>query len=110
MYARVTQFDIDMVQISQKAALEQFKEMILPELGAQTGFRGLLILQNPEGRGMLVSLWSSKEAEESGRAAGGFYDEQTRKFATFYRQPPGREMFEVTYADIREGVAAGDTQ
>ncbi|MCK9519991.1 MAG: antibiotic biosynthesis monooxygenase [Dehalococcoidia bacterium] len=106
MYARVTQFDIDVVQISASAALDRFKELVLPELEKQPGYRGLLVLQNPEGRGVLVSLWASAEAERGSRATG-YYEEQVRKFVTFYKQPPGREAFQVTHLDVPEAAAAG---
>jgi len=107
MYARITQFDIDTVQISLPAARERFLALVAPELSAQKGYEGLLVLENPEGRGILLTFWDSPEAEEAGRISG-FYDEQVRKFVTFYRQPPGRDVFEVT---VREGpaVAAGST-
>lgn len=108
MYARVTQFDIDIVQISGKAALERFREVVLPDLTAQPGYRGLLVLQSPEGRGMLVSFWESREAEEGGRASG-YYEDQVRKFVTFYKQPPGREQFEVTYNDLPFTAGVGST-
>lgn len=106
MYARITQFEIDAVQISVPAALERFRSAVLPELRTQQGYRGLYVLTTPEGRGMLISFWDTAEAEEAGRASG-YYSEQIGKFTTFYRQPPGRDLFEVTYMDAPAATGAG---
>lgn len=100
MYARVTQFDIDTVRIGLNEALQRFKMAVLPELQAQPGYRGLYVLQTPEGRGMLISFWDSRESERA-TVVTGFYDEQVQKFLTLYRQPPGRDEFQVTYAEMR---------
>jgi heme-degrading monooxygenase HmoA len=98
VFARVTQFDIDTLTISMDRALERFKAQVLPALRAQPGYRGLIVLQNEEGRGMLVSFWESEAAAQAG-VASGYYDEQVRKFVTIYRQPPGRDHYEVTVVE-----------
>lgn len=100
MYARVTQFDIDTVTISIPSALDRFRELILPTVRQQPGYEGVLLLHNPEGRGLIVSLWASEEAALSGEVSG-YYAEQIGKFVTFYRQPPGRENFEVGFLETR---------
>ena len=94
MHARVTQFEIDTLAISLERALERFKAGVLPVLRQQPGYLGLCELHNAEGRGVLVSLWDTEQSASAGLASG-YYDEQVRKFVTFYRQPPGREQFEV---------------
>jgi heme-degrading monooxygenase HmoA len=104
MYARVTQFDIDAVRIGLNEALQRFKLAVLPVLQDQPGYRGLYVLQTPEGRGMLISLWESRESEQAG-LRGGYYDEQVHKFLTLYQQPPTREEFQVTYAEMRPAAA-----
>jgi heme-degrading monooxygenase HmoA len=104
MHARVTQFEIDVVVISIPRAVERFKELVLPELRQQPGYAGICVLANEQGRGMLVSYWSSEQAAERA-VTSGFYDQQIQKFVTFYRQPPGREHFEVSLLEIPGSVA-----
>jgi heme-degrading monooxygenase HmoA len=106
MHARVTQFDIDTLVISMDRALARFKELVLPVLRQQPGFEGLVVLQNEEGRGILVSFWDSEEAASAGLASG-YYDEQVSKFVTLYRQPPGREHFAVTVLEGAPAAALG---
>jgi heme-degrading monooxygenase HmoA len=98
MFARITQFEIDTVRISLEQALQRFKETILPEVRKQPGYLGVYVLQTPEGKGILVSLWASEEAAEAG-VESGYYDEQVAKFLMFTRQPPGRDHYEVVLAE-----------
>ena len=98
MFARITQFEIDTVRISLEEALARFKDMILPEVRKQPGYLGVYVLQTPEGKGALVSLWSSKEAAQGG-VESGYYDQQVAKFLMFTRQPPGRDHYEVVFAE-----------
>ena len=98
MFARITHFEIDTVRIGLGEALELFKEMILPEVRKQPGYLGVYVLQTPEGKGALVSLWASNEAAQGG-VESGYYDEQVAKFLMFTRQPPGRDHYEVVFAE-----------
>ena len=98
MFARVTAFDIDLVRISINEALQRFTDLILPAVRQQPGYEGCYILNTGEGKGLLISLWSTAEAAEAG-VASGYYDEQVRQFLTFYRQPPGREHYEVIFTE-----------
>ena len=102
MFARTTTFEIDTLRIGLAEALARFKELVLPELRKQPGFRGLFVLETPEGRGLLLSLWDSEEAAKVS-VETGYYQEQVAKFVMFMRQPPGREHYEVVYS---EGVAS----
>ncbi|MCC6382733.1 MAG: hypothetical protein IT304_09495 [Dehalococcoidia bacterium] len=99
MYARVTQFDVDTVAISVEAALLRFKDLVLPELRRQPGYEGALLLRTPEGKGLLLTYWSSESAARA-TVESGFYAAQIGKFLTFYRQPPGREHYEVVLRDL----------
>jgi heme-degrading monooxygenase HmoA len=98
VYARVTQFDIDTVAISIPTALQRFRELILPTVRQQAGYEGVLLLHTEEGRGMIISLWESEESALAGEVSG-YYGEQIGKFITFYRQPPGRDHFEVGHLE-----------
>jgi hypothetical protein len=106
MHGRVTQFEIDVVVAPVARAVARFEENVLPELRRQPGYAGVLVLANEEGRGELISLWDSEEAANQALATG-FYDEQVQKFVTFYRQPPGREQFEVRLLEIPATTPAG---
>ena len=98
MFARVTLFEIDTLRISADDALEKFKELIVPEARKREGYEGMYVLRTPEGKGLIMSLWQSKEAAEAG-VASGYYDEQLAKFVAMFKAPAGREHYEVVYAE-----------
>lgn len=99
MFARATQFDIDTTRIGLEAALKRFLELVLPELRKQQGYQGNYLMRTPQGKGLLITLWETEADAEAGMASG-FYDEQIRKFMTVYRQPPGREHYEVVFGEV----------
>jgi heme-degrading monooxygenase HmoA len=98
MYARATLFEIDTLRIGLDEALERFKELILPALRDQPGYKGVYAMHTPEGRGLLLSLWETEEEARAG-IESGYYDEQVSKFVMFTRQAPGRESYEVVYSE-----------
>ena len=99
MFARVTLFEVDTLRISLNAALERFKELIVPEARKQEGYEGLYVLLTPEGKGLILSLWAGEEAAVAGMTSG-YYDEQVAKFVSLFRAPPGREQYEVVFAEV----------
>ncbi len=103
MFARTTLLEIDTERLDMRTAVEQFRGVVLPELRKQAGYQGVYVLTTPEGKGLLLSLWDSKEAAEAS-IVSGYYAEQIEKFVTFFRSPPGREHYEVA---IAEAPAAG---
>lgn len=98
MFARMTLFEIDTVRISLDDALEQFKELIVPEAQKQEGYEGMYVMRTPEGKGVIMSLWASEEAAAVG-VTSGYYAEQVAKFMALFRAPPGREHYEVVFAE-----------
>jgi heme-degrading monooxygenase HmoA len=98
MFARITLFEIDTLRISLDDALERFKELVVPETRKREGYEGLYVMRTPEGKGLIVSLWASEEAATAG-IASGYYEEQVAKFLTLYHAPPGREHYEVVFAE-----------
>ena len=98
MHARVTLLEIDTVRMDMDAALERFRADVLPVLREQPGYEGVYVLSTPEGKGLLLSLWSSPEDAEAS-VASGYYGDQLAKFATLFRAPPGREHYRVVLAD-----------
>ena len=98
MFARVTLFEIDMLRVSLDDALEQFKELIVPEARKLEGYEGMYVMRTPEGKGLIMSLWASEEAATAG-VTSGYYDEQVAKFMALFRAPAGRENYEVVFAE-----------
>ena len=98
MFARVTQFEIDTVAISLDAALARFKEVVLPGLQRQPGYVGSSLMRTQLGKGVLITYWTSAATAEAG-VESGFYAKQVDTFVTFYRQPPGREHYEVVFME-----------
>ena len=98
MFARVTLFEIDTLRTSLDDALEQFKELIVPEARKQEGYEGMYVMRTPEGKGVIMSLWASEEAAAAG-VTSGYYDEQVAKFMALFRAPAGREHYEVVFAE-----------
>jgi heme-degrading monooxygenase HmoA len=97
MYSRVTLLEVDTVRTSTAEALELFTEDVLPALQEQDGYEGVLVLTTPEGKGMIVSFWESEEAAE---AAAAFARGAVERHMTLFRAPPGREQYEVAFADL----------
>ncbi len=98
MFARVTLFEIDMLRVSLDDALDQFKELIVPEARKLEGYEGMYVMRTPEGKGLVMSLWASEEAATAG-VTSGYYDEQVAKFMALFRAPAGRENYEVVFAE-----------
>lgn len=104
MYARVTLVEVDPVRLDPEAAVARFRDLVLPELRRQSGYAGVYVLKTPEGKGLLVSLWDSREAAEAG-IASGYYEVQLGKFLTVFRSPPGRELYDVALAEAPATIA-----
>ena len=99
MYARVTQFEIDILRMAIADAVEVFNERVLPRLREHPQCDGVMALTTPDGKGMLISFWESAEAADDA-VKSGFYDEQVAEFTLFFRQPPGREHYEVVINEM----------
>ena len=99
MFARVTLFEMDLKKLDVEAALERFKGLVLPDLRVQPGYQGLYVLHTKEGKGLLVSLWDSEESADAG-ISSGYYDRQMAKLITLFKEPLGREHYQVVYSEI----------
>ncbi len=64
----------------------------------QDGFEGAYVLATPEGKAIVLTFWADEAAARAG-VESGFYAEQVGKFVTFYRTPPGRELYDVVIAE-----------
>lgn len=98
MVARTTLAEIDSVRMSVDDAVEVFRESVVPALHEHQGYEGAYVLISPEGKALVLTFWSDEEAAEAG-VASGFYGEQVAKFVTIFRSPPGRETYEVAFAE-----------
>jgi heme-degrading monooxygenase HmoA len=99
MFARLTLLEIDTVRVDMESAVELFRREVLPELKKQPGYLGVLGLSTPYGAGALVSFWETAEAAEAG-GVSGFYPEVLERYMTIFKSPPGRERYEVAFADL----------
>lgn len=97
MFARVTLLDIDTLRVGVDDALELFEESVMPGLRDQPGYCGVYALATPEGKGLLMSFWESAAQAETTENAwyAGVLEEHT----TMFRSPPGRESYEVRFAE-----------
>ena len=98
MYSRITLLELDPVRFDVAEALERFEAVVLPALQEQRGYEGAIVLANDEAKGMVLTLWESEEAADAGLASG-FWAAQVGQFVTLFRAPPGREGYDVVYAE-----------
>ena len=52
---------------------------------------------------MIVTFWDTEEAAQD---ASGFASAELERFVTMFRSPPGREVYEVAFADMQGVLAA----
>jgi hypothetical protein len=104
MYARVTLLEIDTLRTTVDEALTLYKDRVLPALRSTDGYRGVYVMTTPEGRGLVMSLWETEEAADAS-ADNAFYSGVLAEFMVLFRCPPGRERYEVVFAE--DVVAAG---
>jgi hypothetical protein len=101
MYSRVTLLEIDTLRTTVDEAVDLFSDEVLPALREQDGYEGVVVLANPDGKAMLVSVW---ETEEDALASAEFARGALEEFVTLFRSPPGREQYEVRFAEMPDLV------
>ena len=99
MFARLTLLEIDTVRVDMDSALGIYLDEALPEVRQQPGYAGVLVLTTPEGSGAVVTFWDTPEAADAS-ATTGFYPELLERYVTLFRSPPGRERYEVQFAEL----------
>jgi hypothetical protein len=97
MYSRVTLLEVDTLRVDVDEALEAYRTEVLPELRRAPGYEGAFVLLNPEGQGLILTLWAS---EEEMAATAEIATAALGRFATVFRAPPGREHYEVRLTDM----------
>jgi hypothetical protein len=105
MYSRVTLVEIDTLRTSVDAAAQLYSAEVLPRLRAQDGYEGSLVLATPEGKGVIVTLWSTEEAAV---ASAALSSDILAENVALFRAPPGREHYRVAVADLPD-LALGPT-
>ena len=95
MFSRVTQLEIDTLRIDIDEAVEMYVREVLPRLQALDAFEGVYVFTTPEGHALVVTFWDTEEAA----AATPLYTGLLEEYVTLFRAPPGRESYEVSYAD-----------
>ena len=103
MYSRVTLLEIDTLRVDMDDAVRLFKDDVLPRLREQEGYEGVVVLTTPEGKGMIISVWTTEAAAE---AAESFATGELERHMTLFKAPPGREHYEVAFAEM-PGVTVG---
>ncbi len=107
MYARVTLIEIDPVRIGIDDAITLFRDQVLPRLATEPGYRGVQVLANPDGQGVLVSFWDTPEQAES-EGEQGLYPELLARYVTLFRAPPGRSSYRLAFTDVDAAAGPGD--
>jgi heme-degrading monooxygenase HmoA len=105
MVARATHAEIDAVRTNVHEAIAKFRESVIPALHEQEGYEGAYVLLSPAGKVLVLTFWTDDETARASRVSG-FYREQLEKFVTIYRAPPGREAYEVVFAESPQQATA----
>jgi hypothetical protein len=100
MYSRVTLLEIDTMRVDIDDAAALFRAHVAPGLSEQEGYEGAVALVTPDGKGMIITFW---DTEDGARDASGFASAELERHVTMFKAPPGREYYEVAFADM-EGV------
>ena len=101
MYSRVTLLEIDTVRVDIDEAAELFRTEVAPRLAEEEGYEGAVALVTPAGKGMIITFW---ETAEGAQDTSGIASAELERNVTMFRSPPGREYYEVAFADM-PGVA-----
>ncbi len=69
---------------------------VVPKMREQRGFRGGLVLSNPEiDEGYTITLWETEDDAEAYESSGA-YQEQVAKLGNLLAEPPTRKIYEVS--------------
>ena len=98
MYARATLLEIDTERTSVADALATYERSVLPEVHRQPGYRGCYVLTTHEGKGMILTFWATAD-QASAAGESGFYPDVLARYVTLFRSPPGRERYQVVFAE-----------
>jgi heme-degrading monooxygenase HmoA len=94
MHARVV--NMEMLPIDVGEAVHIYQERVVPAAREQKGFRGALMLTDPDtGEGLSISLWNSEEDMHASEASG-FYHRKLSELDALFISTPVRKHYEVS--------------
>ncbi len=94
MYARVVTFQ--MRSGRRDEVIRLFQEFVIPGARKHKGFKGGLLLTDPNTeKGTSIGLWET-EADIKASEASGFYKEWLAKLGDAFSAPPVRDIYEVS--------------
>jgi hypothetical protein len=99
MYARVTLAELDTVRSSLEDMLERYTEQVVPLLREQEGYQGVICMDTPDGKALVMTLWDTAEQANS-EAEGGLYSDALARFVMLFKVPPGRGSYRIAYAEV----------
>jgi heme-degrading monooxygenase HmoA len=94
MHARVA--SMEMLPINVGEAVRIYQGWVVPAARGQEGFRGALMLTDPDtGEGLSISLWNSEEDMHASEASG-FYHRKLSELDDLFISTPVRKHYEVS--------------
>ncbi len=94
MFARHVTIQLQPGKADETTAI--FSDSVVPALQQQEGFKGALLLIDPETpRGISIALWET-EADMLASETSGFFQDQIVKFAAVFAGPPVKEYYQVS--------------
>jgi heme-degrading monooxygenase HmoA len=94
VHARVV--DLTVRSVDTKEMVRVYREEVVPAAREQEGFKGAMLLTDPQtGIGISITIWET-EAEREAAVSGGFYDEKIEKFAALLTGTPVRKHYDVS--------------
>lgn len=93
MHARVV--SMEMLPMNVREAVRIYQERVVPAAREEEGFRGALMLTDPDtGEGLSISLWNSED-EMHASEASGFYHRKLDELEALFISTPVRKHYEV---------------
>jgi heme-degrading monooxygenase HmoA len=93
MYARATTAQVQPGKMDEFVSI--FLDSVLPAARQQKGYKGGLVLTNPDtGKAEIIALWET-EADMTTGEGSGYYREQVAKVAHTLAGSPAREAYKV---------------
>lgn len=94
MHARVV--SMEMLPMHVGEAVRIYQDRVVPAAREQEGFRGALMLTDPDtGEGLSISLWNSED-EMHASEASGFYHRKLSELEALFISTPVRKHYEVS--------------
>lgn len=94
MHARVV--SLEMLPMNIGEAVRIYQDRVVPAAREEEGFRGALMLTDPDtGEGLSISLWNSED-EMHASEASGFYHRKLAELEALFISTPVRKHYEVS--------------